>query len=153
MLPRFFTKKKTSAPSPITESEAEVLMKRIMCSAVGSSLELRTGCYESLASLVAFVLLEVLDEASGEVLGFLVPLSGISVGVARIEDTSVNAFELCGNLEVEVRNTLCGSLEDSATEDSIDDTTCILDRDALASAVPTGVHQVRGKPVRSKPRM
>ena len=69
-------------------------------------LELRAGCYESLACFVAFVLLEVLDEAGGQILGLLLPLGGIGVSVARVEDVGVDTFELCGDGEVEVRNLL-----------------------------------------------
>ena len=53
------------------------------------------------------------------------------------------ALDLAGrfikNLEVEVRDLLGGGLVDSAAQDSIDDTTGILDGDALAGAVPAGV--------------
>ena len=44
------------------------------CYMTDSRLELRTSLYESLACLVAFVLLEVLDEAAGEVDSLLLPL-------------------------------------------------------------------------------
>ena len=73
-------------------------------------LELWTSSNQSLTSLVTLVLLEVLDEAASQILSLLVPLSSISVSVARIEDVGVYALKLCGNLEVEVRNLLRGSL-------------------------------------------
>ena len=49
-------------------------------------LELWTSSYKCLTSLVALVLLEILDEASSQILSLLVPLSSISVSVTRIED-------------------------------------------------------------------
>ena len=61
---------------------------------------------QSLAVLVAFVLGEVLDEAAGQVLSLLVPLSSICIGVARIEDSGINAGQSSGNFEVEVRDLL-----------------------------------------------
>ena len=84
--------------------------------------------------LVAFVLGEVLDEAAGQIDSLGLPLSGILVGVAGIQDGGINAGQRGGNLEVEVRDLLGGSLVDSAAQDSIDDTTGILDGDALAGA-------------------
>ena len=53
---------------------------------VFSRLQLRASGDQSLASFVAFVLGEVLDESGGEVLRLLIPFGGIGVGVARIED-------------------------------------------------------------------
>ena len=50
-----------------------------------SVLELRSGSYESLTSLVAFVLSEVLDEACSEVLSLLFPLASAVVSVAWVE--------------------------------------------------------------------
>ena len=41
------------------------------------TLQLRAGSYESLACLVVLVLVEVVDEASGEILCLLVPYCGI----------------------------------------------------------------------------
>ena len=41
------------------------------------TLQLRAGGYESLACLVVLVLVEVVDEASGETLCLLVPYCGI----------------------------------------------------------------------------
>ena len=105
-------------------------------------LELRTGSYESLAGSIAGVFVEVLDEASSKVLGFLGPLSFLSVSVARVEDVGVNAFELSGDFEVKDGELLGGSAEDVAVEDSIDDAAGVLDRDALAGAVPAGVDQI-----------
>src|SRR3712207_8822754 len=73
------------------------------------SLELGTCCYECLTGFVAFVLLEVLDEAGCQVLSLFFPLCCVSVSVAWVEDVSVNAFQLCRNYEVEERNGLGGS--------------------------------------------
>ena len=105
-------------------------------------LELRTSCNESLTSLVSLILLEVLDEAGSEILSLLLPLSCVSISVARIEDVGVYAVELCRNNEVEEWDSLCWSSVDRVVEDSVDDTTSVADRDTLAGTVPTSVHQV-----------
>ena len=84
-------------------------------------LQLRACSYESLACLVGLILLEVLDEAACQILGLLIPLCGICIGVARIEDRGINARKLGGNFEVEVRDVLGGSLENVAIEDRVDD--------------------------------
>ena len=75
-------------------------------------LELRTSSNQSLAGFVAGELGEVLDEAAGEVLGLLVPLSSVSVGIARVKDLRVYSRKLRRNDEVEVRDGLRGSLVD-----------------------------------------
>ena len=92
--------------------------------------------------LVAFVLGEVLDEAASQILCLLLPLGSVSIGVARIQNAGVHAVQHGGNLEVEVGDLLGGSLVDGAAQDGIDDTTGILDGDALAGAVPAGVDQI-----------
>ena len=66
------------------------------------------------------------------------------VGIAWIEDCGINAGKSCRHLEVEDRNLLSLCLIDRAIEDSVDDTTCILDRDTLASTVPTCIYEVSG---------
>src|SRR3712207_821920 len=106
------------------------------------SLELGTCCYECLTGFVAFVLLEVLDEACCQVLSLFFPLCCVSVSIAWVKDVGVNAFELCWNYEVEVRNSLGGSFVDGTAQDSVDDTTCITDRNTLAGSIPTSVYQV-----------
>ena len=75
-------------------------------------LELRTSSYESLTSFVAFVLGEVLDEASSEVFSLLFPLASAVVSVAWVEDLSINARKFSWNYEVEERNGLGRSLVD-----------------------------------------
>ena len=60
--------------------------------------------------LVAFVLGEVLDEAAGQIDSLGLPLSGILVGVAGVQDGGINAGQRGGNLEVEVRELLGGGL-------------------------------------------
>ena len=105
-------------------------------------LELRSSFHEGLTSGVALVLVEVLDEAAGEVLGLLFPLGGVLVGVARIEDTGVYTLQLGGNGEVEVRDHLGRSLVDAVVQDGVDDTASVANRDALACAVPAGVDEV-----------
>ena len=87
--------------------------------------------------------MEVLDEASCEILGLLFPNCGIGVSVARIEDAGVDALKHGRNLEVEERDLLGRSLVDGAGEDGIDDSAGVADGDALAGAVPAGVHQIR----------
>ena len=105
-------------------------------------LKLGTGLYEGLSGLVGLVLLEVLDEPSGEVLCLLLPLCGIGIGVARIKDSGVNSFEDRRNREVEVRDDLCRSLVDAVVEDGVDDSTGVADRDPLSGSVPAGVHEI-----------
>ena len=51
---------------------------------VKTILKFWTCSYQSLTSLVALVLLEVLDEAASEILSLLVPLCCVSVSVTRI---------------------------------------------------------------------
>ena len=63
-------------------------------------LSLRACGDERLAGLVAFVLDEVLDEAGSEILCLDVPISRISVGVARVEDFGGNASQLGGDLKI-----------------------------------------------------
>ena len=75
-------------------------------------LELRTSSNQSLAGFVTGELGEVLDEAAGEVLGLFVPLSSVSVGIARVKDLRVYSRKLRRNDEVEVRDGLRGSLVD-----------------------------------------
>ena len=60
-------------------------------------LELRTSSNQSLAGFVTGELGEVLDEAAGEVLSLLVPLSSVSLGVARVRDLRVYAREFRRN--------------------------------------------------------
>ena len=106
------------------------------------SLQLGAGRDQSLAVLVAFVLCEVLDEAASQILCLLLPLGSVSIGVAGIQDSGIHAGQLGGNLEVEVGDLLGGSLVDGTAQDGVDDAAGILDGDALAGAVPAGVHQV-----------
>ena len=82
-------------------------------------LQLRASCYECLAGLVGLVLLEVLDEAACQILSLGLPLSCVSISVARVKDCGINAGKLCGNLEVEVRDLLGGSLQNVAIEDPV----------------------------------
>ena len=109
---------------------------------VNCILELGTGLYEGLSSLVGLVLVEVLDEPSGEVLGLLLPLCGIGIGVARIKDSGVNPFKDGRNREVEVRDDLGRSLVDAVVEDGVDDSAGVADRNPLACSVPSGVHEI-----------
>ena len=78
---------------------------------------------ECLAGFVMFELLEVVDEHLGKLGSLFVPDSGIGIGVARIEDIGVNAGKFGRHCEVEDRNLLGGSLQDSTVKDSVDDTT------------------------------
>ena len=105
-------------------------------------LESWTSCYERLTEVVSCELSEVLDEAACEILSLLLPLACALVSVAWVEDSWVNAREFCRNCEVEVRDRLGRSLVDRAIEDSVDDSSCILDRDTLACTVPSCVHEV-----------
>ena len=78
-----------------------------------TKLQLRSCSDECLTSLVTLVLLEVLDEAGSQVLSLLFPLVAVLIGVARIENAPSHAVELCGNLEVEIRNLLGRSVQDA----------------------------------------
>ena len=71
-----------------------------------SRLELRTCCYECLAGLVSFVLLEVLDEALCKILCLCLPLCRICISVTRIEDLGSYTRKRGRNLEVKERNLL-----------------------------------------------
>ena len=104
--------------------------------------QFRTGSHELLALLVAGELREVLDEATCEVLGLHVPILGTLVGVARIEDLGIHTRQSGRDLEVEDRQRLGLGLVDRAVEDGVDDAARILDRDTLARAVPTRVHEI-----------
>ena len=83
-------------------------------------LQLGTGGNQRLAGFVGLVLGEVLDEPSGQILGFLVPFGGIRVGVAGIQDARVNALQFGGNFKVEIRDLLRGRGQDVAVQDRVD---------------------------------
>ena len=104
---------------------------------------LRAGGDEGFARFVAFVLVEVLHEALRQILRLGVPLGGVGVGVARVEDRGIDAGQLGGHLEVEQRDLLGRSLEHVAVQDRVDDAAGVLDGDALAGAVPAGVDEIR----------
>src|SRR5574344_1607520 len=104
--------------------------------------ELRTSCNESLTSFVTCVLLEVLDESGSQILCLDFPILRILVCISWIKNSCINAVELCWNLKVEEWDLLCRSCEDVAIEDSIDDTSCILDGDSLSCSVPSCVDKV-----------
>src|SRR5699024_9657286 len=82
-----------TAPSCTSQNGAEV------CLYAAFSLQLRAGGNEGLASFVVLVLDEVLLEAGSKVLGLGLPLGGVGVGVARVEDLGVDAGQLGGHLE------------------------------------------------------
>ena len=92
-----------------------------------NSLKFRTSGNQCLTSLVALVLLEVLDEAGSQILGLLLPLIAVLIGVTRIENAPSHAVELCGNLEVEVWDLLGRSVQDVTTQDSVDDAAGLTD--------------------------
>ena len=75
-------------------------------------LELWASSYKSLACLVGCVLLEVLDEAGSEILCLLLPLACALVSVAWVEDSWINVWKRCWNLEVEHWDFLGLSLQD-----------------------------------------
>ena len=102
-------------------------------------VELWPVLFELEACFVGLVLMEVLDEAGGKVLGFLIPIFLVSVGVAWVEDVRIDAWESSWNLKVEDWDDLGRGFVDVAIQDRIDDATGILDGDTLASAVPAGV--------------
>ena len=103
---------------------------------------------QRLASVVAGVLDEVLLEAGRQILRLVLPFGSVGVGVAGVENLGVHARQFGRNLKVEVRNLLGGRLQDVAGQNRVDDAAGILDGDALASAVPAGVDEVRLRAVR-----
>ena len=62
-------------------------------------IQLRACGDQSLAGFVGLVLDEVLDEAAGQILGLLLPDSGIGVGVPGIQDGGVHAGQLGGHFK------------------------------------------------------
>ena len=106
-------------------------------------VDLRTSGNKRLACLVVLILVEVLDEPRSQILCLFCPYRNIRICVPRIQDACVNAWQLCRNLEIEVRNRLCWSILDITIQDCINDTTRVLDRDTLACAIPTCVDQIR----------
>ena len=88
------------------------------------------------------------SKRDAEILRLVLPFGSVGVGVARVEDLGVHARQFGRNLKVEVRNLLGGRLQDVAGQNRVDDAAGILDGDALASAVPAGVDEVRLRAVR-----
>lgn len=74
--------------------------------------EVRTCSYEFLAFGVAGELLEVLDETTGQICCLLVPLLGVLVRVARIENLGIHARKCSRDLEIEYRQRLGRGLVD-----------------------------------------
>ena len=105
-------------------------------------LELGTSSNERLTGFVGRVLLEVLDETTCEILSLGFPFGSVCVSVAGIEDFGSNAREFRGDLEVEDGELLRGSREDSTGKDTVDDTTSVLNGDALARTIPSRVHEI-----------
>ena len=106
------------------------------------SLKLGAGSHESLACFVCGILVKVLDETRGEVLGFLFPLGSVSVSVAWIKYLGSHTFKFCRYHKVEIRYGLGRSLVYRVVQDGVNDTTCVADGDTLAGTVPASVHQV-----------
>ena len=105
-------------------------------------LELRASLDQGLAVLVASVLHKVLDEAGRQILRLGLPLGGVGVGVAGIQDARIHARQCGRHGQVEVRDGLGLGLQDGAVKDRVDDAAGVLDGNALAGAVPAGVDQV-----------
>ena len=87
-------------------------------------LQLGACCDQSLTLVVAGVLLKVLDEAGGQILGLGLPLGSVCVGVAGIQDAGVNAGQSSGNFEIEVGDLLGLSLQDGAIQNEIGRASC-----------------------------
>lgn len=83
--------------------------------------EVRTCSYEFLAFGVAGELLEVLDETTGQICRLLVPLLGVLVRVARIENLGIHARKCGRDLEIEYRQRLGRGLVDRTVQDGVDD--------------------------------
>ena len=109
---------------------------------LSAALECRTCSNQCLTCFVASELSEVLNETASQIFCFFVPLCSISISIARIQDIRINTRQFCRYNEIEVRDNLCRSFVDRTVQDSIDDTSCILDRDTFASTVPTCVDQI-----------
>ena len=97
-------------------------------------LSLGAGSHQGLASFVAGVLRKVLHEAASQILRLGLPLGGVGVGVAGIQDGGIHAGQLGGHLQVEQGDLLGGSLQDGAVQDGVDNAAGVLDGDALACA-------------------
>ena len=136
-----YNKKRTYAGKRHKKAESDFSLSAKIFFVKG--LQLRSERNERFAGFVAGVLDEVLLEAGCKILCLLIPLCGIRVGVAGIEDVGIDAGQGSGNFEVEVRYGLGLGLVDRAVEDRVDDAAGILDGDTLARAVPTGVDEVR----------
>ena len=96
-------------------------------------LQFRTSSNQLLTSFVASELSEVLNETASQIFCFFVPLCSVSISIARIQDIRINTRQFCRYNEIEVRDNLCRSFVDRTVQDSIDDTSCILDRDTFTS--------------------
>ena len=53
-------------------------------------LQLRTSSNQRLAGVIGLILDKVLDEAASQIFRLGIPFSGISIGVARIQNAGVN---------------------------------------------------------------
>ena len=82
--------------------------------AINYELQLGACFDQSLTGFIAGVLDEVLDETASQVFSLLIPLSNVCIGVARIQDSGINAGQSSGNFEAEVGDGLGLSLQDGA---------------------------------------
>ena len=94
-------------------------------------LQFRTSSNQLLTSFVASELSEVLNETASQIFCFFIPLSSVSISIARIQDIRINTRQFCRYNEIEVRDNLCRSFVDRTVQDSIDDTEQILHRAAF----------------------
>ena len=121
-----------------------VLLYKLLKSLISAVLFLflRTSGNQSFTGSISFVFSKVLDESVSQIFCFCFPFGSISVCVTWVQDSWINAWQFCRNFEVEVWNGLCRSILDISVQDSIDDTTSILDGDTFACSVPSCIYQV-----------
>ena len=105
-------------------------------------LQLWTCSNKCFTSFISFVFSEVLDKSLCKIFCFFFPFRSVSVCVTRIKDTCVNTLKFCRNFKVEVWDCLCRSVVDCSVQDSIDDTTCIFDRDTFSCSVPSCIYEI-----------
>ena len=105
-------------------------------------LEGGAGSYQLFAQVVAGELMEVGDETLCKIARLFVPLLGVAIRIAWIEDTAIYAGQLGRHEEVEVRHCFRGSLIDASIQNSVNNGARILNRDTFAGSVPSGINEV-----------
>ena len=84
------------AASPNNKAEGEITLRlstNVDLTTLDHSLQFRTVSNQGLACFVSSELLEVLDETIGQIFRFLIPLSGIGIGIADRESSDLHRAE------------------------------------------------------------